>query len=282
MNNTEPDPADFRRSLDAAMAATKAPPPMDPTAMVEIARKAKQRRHGLMAGAVAAAAVAAITVGAVVVNGTDEAPSPGIGIGGSPHAAQSGEDTKPNWPDGQTDATASSGPHYDRGADLLNAAAAVAPDGYSTANVPLDNPNHYGPLRSHQAQVELDRNNAVTGWEYTAQQPLTKNGATGLFMVVVTTPGVSPQSDPCVLARQLWSMGGDCHIVQSHGKDIGLVTGTKDEFDQYAAYQYPDGTVVWVAQTKAAYPPDLPSLPEHPYTVDELAALTLTPSFHLG
>ena len=283
MSNTELDPTDFRRSLDAAMAAAKAPPPMDPTAMVEIARRAKQRRNGLLTGGIAAAAVAAITVGAIVVNGTNEAPSPGIGIGGSPHGSKSADDTAPNWPSGQTDATASSGPRYDRGTDLLDAAAAVAPDGYSTANVTLPHPeNHSGPLRSHQAQVVLDRNNAVTGWEYTAQQTLTKDGRTGMLLVVVTTPGATPKSDPCTLAPQLWSMGGNCHIVKSNGKDIGVVTGGKDVFDQYAAYQYPDGTVVWVAQTKAAYTPDLPALPADPYTVDELAALTLTPAFHLG
>jgi hypothetical protein len=77
-------------------------------------------------------------------------------------------------------------------------------------------------------------------------------------------------------------MGGQCHVVQTHGKAVGVVTSGKDAFDQYAAYQYPDGTIVWVAQTKAAYSPDLPSLPSDPYTVDELAALTLTPSFHLA
>lgn len=275
MNDTE-----FRQSLRTAMSATQAPPPMSPAAMLDKARKAQQRRHGLMAGGAAAAAVAAITVGAVVVGGSDDAPPPGIGVGGAPQ--QSVNDTKPNWPSGQTDASARSGPQFQQSAVLLDAAAAVAPDGYSTDDVPLHNPDHVGPLRSHQSQVTLGRDNAVTGWEYQAQQPLTKDGRTGLLMVLVQTPGANPTADPCTFAPDLWSMGGDCHIVQSGGKAVGVVTGGKDEFDQYAAYQYPDGTVVWVAQTKAAYPPDLPSLPADPYTADELAALTLTPSFHLN
>lgn len=72
-----------------------------------------------------------------------------------------------------------------------------------------------------------------------------------------------------------------------NGVQIGVVDqpGTDDRFDQWAAYRYPDGTVVFVAQGRVSENlAGIPSKPlaDLPYTVDQLAALTMRTAFRVG
>lgn len=302
MKSTETvDATEFRAALRGEMAAVSTPAgATGPDAMLAMARRAEQRRRRTIAGAASALAVTAVAVGAVVAVGTG--PSSPTGLGGllpgvaptasiTPTASTaptapasvsgSAKGTDPAWPSGQTDATARSGPEYERGAALLDAVSAVVPAGYDPGEVTV--PGYAGPLRHHESQVDLGPDNQATGWTYEAMQPLSKGGGTGILLVEVTTPGVTPKSGPCALAQSFWGMGGQCHVQQVHGLAVGVVTSSPDRrLDGWAAYQYPDGTAVFVAQAKAVWAVDFPGMARDPYSLDQLAALAVRPEFKVG
>jgi hypothetical protein len=77
-------------------------------------------------------------------------------------------------------------------------------------------------------------------------------------------------------------MGGVCEIVTVGTVQVGVaVQPTGDRrFDQWAAYRYPDGVVVFVAQGRT-FDASRPSLTSLPYTVEQLASLATNAAFHL-
>ena len=284
---------ELRAAMRAATSVT--PPEMSSAEAVSTGRRAARRRT-IVTSAAAAAAVAGVMVAAVQVGvpfGSGNGSGDRVGAGAPPaptvnaplQSTPSGDSTKPVWPtDGngqpQQDATARSGPRYEKGKALLDAVLAVVPGGWSKP----DGDTADGlPLRYHQAQIST-----TTGagpWEYEAYAAVGKGGKTGRLLAEVHTTGNSLPTEPCALARSFWGMQGTCEVRTVDGKKVGVVvkpTGD-DRFDQWAAYRYPDGTVVFVAQSRNASTVGATpsSLGQLPFSATQLAALTLSKSFHL-
>jgi hypothetical protein len=278
---------DFREALRSTMTTVAEPPPMDSAAAVTAGRRAAGRRAGLSA----AGAAAAVLVVAGLAAGParqwlpgDDGAGPAWDAAGAPSAlptpsARAG--TKPAWPTEasgkpQQDATARSGPRYEQGRKLFEQLLAVVPDGYTT---PTGSARDGIPLQDHQAAVE-DK-----AWGYLASVAVRREGRTGRLLAEVHTPGNGLPTQACKLARAFWGMGGQCDVVAAGGAEVGVVVrpGQDDRLDQWAAYRHPDGTVVYVAQSRNATNADSEFRPltELPLTVPELAALAVQPRFHL-
>jgi len=282
--------------LRAAMraATSVAPPEMSSAEALSTGRRAARRRT-ILTSAAAAAAVAGVMVAAVQVGvpfgrgdggrvQAGAAPTPSVNA--PPQSTPSNDHTKPVWPtegngQPQQDATARSGPRYQKGKALLDAVLAAVPGGWSK---PDGHTADGSPLRYHQAQISTTT--GVGPWEYEAYAAVGKGGKTGRLLAEVHTKGNDLPAEPCALARSFWGMQGHCEVRTVDGKKVGVVvqpTGD-DRFDQWAAYRYPDGTVVFVAQSRNASTVGATpsSLGQLPFSATQLAALTLNNSFHLG
>jgi hypothetical protein len=283
---------DFRVALHQSMAAEQAPPPMSDAPVLAAARRDRKRRRATFAGIGSAAAVAAIVIGvAVVVPSGGGSHSP-VGAGGArtTDAGPSVTDTTntdttntdttntdPEYPEGMTDRTARSGPEYDRGVALANEVEGVLPDGYESP----DDLNVGGtPLKRNQAQF-ADKVNGAYIWEYQAVAPLKKGAGVGELVVEVHAPGNRETGEGCALAPAFWGVTGTCTEIPVNGKAVAVVTVVSEQFDQWAGYRHDDGTVVFVAQSKACAYAGLPALDGLPYTAEQLAELAADPRFTL-
>jgi hypothetical protein len=289
---------ELRQALRATMTAATAPPPMNETPMLEAARRAERRRRARWAGAgsaVAAAAVVGLAVVAVALtSGTGrDAVGPG---GGTPTSAtstgptgtessgsgSSGEGTEPEWPDGQTDATARSGPHYETGLSLLESMGDVAPPGYEAPRgMKYADPAYVGTLDSNQAAWD-GKVNGVDVWRYTAIQPLQKGNRMGKLTVEVAAPGNEFTGTACELGN-LWGYEGTCTERTVDGKRVGLFVGkpASPTADRTAVYRWDDGTVVWVSQSAEYEGAGLAKLTALPYSPERLAELATDEKFRL-
>jgi hypothetical protein len=139
---------------------------------------------------------------------------------------------------------------------------------------------HRAPLRDHQASID------GKSWSYLAYAAVAKDGGTGRLMVEVHTKGNGLPSDPCALATAFWDMGGQCQVRRVGSAKVGVVVkpGRDKRLDQWAAYRYPDGIVVYVAQSKnpANTETSRPPLKSLPLSVAKLAALATDSRFHLS
>lgn len=279
------DDDDLRTALRTTMTLTP-PPPMASAAALAAGRRAVRRRAAWTGTGLTAVLVAATTV-AVSAGLPGTGKTPWTPAAATPPVATSAPDqTKPSWPlDGnrqpQEDATARSGLRYEQGVKLLTALTQVAPRGWGR---PIGVTSSGLPLQEHQAQVEGDLSGKT--WSYLASVAVSKDDRTGRVLAEVHTPGNGLPRDPCALARMFWSMRGDCHVVPVGPAKVGVVTksAADDRIDQWAAYRYPDGTVVYVAQSRQAAngPSSLQPLTTLPLTVQQLAALAVDPRFHLS
>nr|BFE71326.1 hypothetical protein GCM10020092_046270 [Actinoplanes digitatis] len=277
------DENDLREAMRSTLVATPEPPPMDSATAVTAGRRAARRRMTLV-GAGAATVLVALGVAAAgpglrLVAGGDG--GPWAGPGATP-TIPAPDDTKPSWPidgDGkpQEDATARSGLRYEQGKRVLNGILAVAPDGYI---LPTGEGDDGIPLRDHQGAVEGDGS-----WGYLASAALTKGKGTGRLLVEVHTADNTLAKEPCALARGFWGMGGTCEETTVGTAKVGVVVtpGDDQRLDQWAAYRYPDGIVVFVAQSRHASNAQggMKPLDELPLTVPQLAALAVDDRFHL-
>ena len=274
---------DLREAMHHTLVITPEPPPMDSATAITAGRRAARRRMTL-AGAGAATvlvALGAAAAGPGLLPGSGDGGSPWAGPGSTP-ATPGPADTKPTWPidgDGQPqqDATARSGLRYEQGKRVLNGILAVVPDGYTT---PTGDAGDGIPLRDHQGAVESDGS-----WGYLASAAVTKDKGTGRLLVEVHTKDNTLAKEPCALARQFWGMGGTCEQTTVGKAKVGVVVtpGSDQRLDQWAAYRYPDGTVVFVAQSRNATNAEsgMQPLAELPLTVPQLAALAADDRFHL-
>lgn len=278
---------DLKYALRGAMDATGGRPPMDEVAVLDAAKRAERRRGALLAGGVSAVAVAGIAIAAVALYGNGGSGTTIIPAApGDPTAATSQpEETRPSWPNGQTDRTATNGPRAEKGVALLDALAAARPAGFDAPTDLTYDPalGYSGEPRMHEAQF-VDRVGDSEVWEYRATAPISSGGGVGQLYAEVYTPGSYQTADGCELAKNLWGMGGECTLIDVHGTPVGVVTASGDPsrgFDQWAAHRRADGTVVFVAQAKA-YPQTLrPGLAQQPFTVEQLAALATDDRFDL-
>jgi hypothetical protein len=283
---------ELRAALRTTMTVTLAPPSMNAADAVGRARRAQVRHRAAWIGSGGAAAVAIVAVAVTAAAGRSPAdlaggppPSPMPTVTVQPAPTASAKTVWPTGPDGspQEDRTARAGTQYDKGKKLLDDLVGAVPAGFAVPDGAVD--------RYHQAQFE-DRVGGKDIWSYLAIAQVTKDGGTGRVAVEVHAAGNTYTAPTgCALTRQFWGLGGQCREVTVNGVQVGVVDqpGSDSRFDQWAAYRYPDGTVVFVAQGRtsqslAESPPVTPSKPlaALPYTVDGLAALAMLPVFHVG
>jgi hypothetical protein len=283
---------ELRAALRSTMTATLMPPSMSAVETIGRARRTRIRRRAAWLGSGAAGAVAVV---AVAVGVTAAGRPVGLVAGGPPPSAvptpagspvtmpppsTEGKQVWPTGPDGspQEDRTARAGAQYDKGTKLLSDLVRAVPAGYDVPAGALDT--------YHQAQFE-DRIGGKDIWSYQAYARITKDGGSGRVAVEVHAAGNRIAGNGCELTRTFWGMGGHCRVVTVNGVQIGVVDRPENDnrFDQWAAYRYADGTVVFVAQSRmdddgtgSASSP----LTALPYTVDQLAALTTNAPFHIG
>ncbi|WP_306210323.1 hypothetical protein [Actinoplanes sp. RD1] len=275
------DENELRRALHTTM--TTAPPPMDSAPVLAAGRRAVRRR----AAATGFAAAAVVGVTTVAAAAALQAPAaPVAGPAPAPPSAvptPTAVDTKPSWPldgDGhpQQDATARSGPRYEQGATLLEQLLAVVPGGWTTP----EGTTAEVPAQYHQAQVGGD--NSGSTWEYMAYAAVSKGGRTGELLAEVHTTGNGLPADLCATGRAFWMLGGTCRLVTAGGSKVAVVDGPAGrQPDQWAAYRHPDGTVVYVAQSRrpSSGTSTAPALQQLPLSPQALAALAVQERFHL-
>jgi hypothetical protein len=276
---------DLREAMHHTLVIAPEPPPMDSATAITAGRRAARRRMTLAGAGVATVVVAlgAAAAGPGLLPASGDGGAPWAGPDPASAPAIPGPDaSKPTWPidgDGkpQQDATARSGLRFEQGKRVLNGILAVVPDGYTT---PTGKAGEDMPLRDHQAAVEGDGS-----WGYLASAAVSKDKGTGRLLVEVHTKDNTFSKEPCALAREFWGMGGTCEQTTVGKAKVGVVTtpGEEQRLDQWAAYRYPDGTVVFVAQSRNATNGDsgLKPLAGLPLTVPQLAALATDDRFHL-
>ncbi|MEV0128080.1 hypothetical protein AB0H83_06370 [Dactylosporangium sp. NPDC050688] len=294
---------EFRVSLRDALDSATPPPPMSPAVAVTSGRRAVRRRNLLAAGAaVSVAAVVAAVAVAVAGGGLGSAAPQQVGApGGTPTAGGtptpggtpavttpvptvSGKTVWPTQPNGepQQDRTARAGTKYDLGQQLMVDLLAVVPAGYTA----LDNPGTDQLVSSRMAQAQFE--NKVgdrDAWSYLASTQLGKDGGVGELLVTVYEPGlITVAGDNCAVAAAFWTAPADCRLVTTTtGVTVGLASGTKGDYDQWAAYRHADGTVVFLAQQKLDDRPGGGAKPlaALPLTEERLTALVADERFHI-
>lgn len=276
---------DLKYAMRGAMDAAGGRPPMDEVAVLDAAKRAERRRGALLAGGVSAVAVAGIAIAAVALYGNSTAGTVIPAAPGDPTAvASQPEETRPSWPNGQTDRTATNGPRADQGVVLLDALTAARPAGFDAPTDLTYDPalGYVGEPRMHEAQF-VDRVGGTEVWEYRATAPVAAGGGVGKLYAEVYTPGSDYREDGCALAVRLWGIGGQCRPVDVNGTAVGVVTVAAEDrgFDQWAAYKRADGTVVFVAQARTYTETGKPGLAQQPFTVEQLAALATDERFDL-
>ncbi|MFG2043023.1 hypothetical protein [Dactylosporangium sp. NPDC048998] len=296
------DDQQFRASLRHALDDSAAPPSMSPADALRAGRRAARRRT-LAGGAVGAAGLAALTaVGVAAASAGAGAPQP-VGASGTPtinppvpgNASASplpaGSETKPVSPTGpngspQEDHTARAGVKADAAKALRAHLTTLVPAGYTIS------PD--SKVSDEQAQFE-NKVGDRDAWSYLASIEIRKDGAAGRLIVQVYEPGLRTGATPCDIASGFWTKPSGCGVVPSGGQAVAVASGGVNDLpdqrvgqriDKWSAYAYPDGTVVYVAESKRSYfgPPASsgPQLAALPFDDAQLAALALDPAFHVA
>lgn len=279
------------------------PPSMDPGRALEEARRARTRRRAAWAGiAVATLVVAGVGAGPALLahhNGKSAgqlvagAPTPSSLVSTPQQAStpQNGSTPRPAstitpstrksndpWPEGQSDRTATTGPRATRAVTLMNDLTAVVPQGFTTPDLKFPDGR---PMRWPQSQY-ASNDGEQDYWEYKASIPVQKGDRVGEVMVQSTTPDGKPAGDVCKLAQKFWGGTGTCSVMDVGGKKVGVVTTNgRGSYDQWAAYRYDDGTVMYFAQTKKGVEGRSP-LTQPIFTPRQLAGLVVTPKFKIS
>ncbi|MFC0105069.1 hypothetical protein [Kibdelosporangium aridum] len=277
---------ELRDGLREIMAVSSQPPPMNPNTALDAAKRAHKRRRASWAGAAAGAAVVALAAGTAFALAPAGESLP-IGPAAAPTTTSNPDNTKTSWPNGQVDRTARSGPRANTADGVLTALKAALPD-----TVKVDEETAYpgsgdkvtGSQASFDKYTGPDKKEV---WQYLATAAVTRksapNDGTGRVIALVYTPGNSYPADVCELAPRFWGAGGACQTMVVQDKTVGVVAQPEyPGIDGIVGYRYDDGTVVFVAQSKQSNnegPDKGSSIATAPLTVDQLAALVLTPSF---
>jgi hypothetical protein len=299
---------EIRDALRGVMVASS-PPPMNPQAALELARKAHRRRRTTLAATGATLAVVLVTASVFVAPGlsnlrpgqldlgapagtgvlTDRAQPPPSGLPVSPPGGET-ETVWPTGPDGQpqSDRTAHAGPRHEQAARLLDELIAVVPPGYTIpehTNLQPTGQDYDTAIRywsrAHQAQFR-ERVDGHEVWEYLASLSVSRGGGTGRLEVeVITAPNQLP-TDSCKLAKMVVPDPGKCELVGLGGIKVAMVAPPRqapNDVDQLAIYRHPDGTVVTVSQGAQFYEQAEPALPGLPLDTRRLAELAADPRF---
>ncbi len=290
---------DLNEALHDVMVRSSAPPSMDPAHALEQARRARKRRRATWAGLAVVPVVVGVAAGpALVANLTGDRSVGQMVAGGpgtpstwpsastpppvstlAPTTAPKTRKTGDPWPEGQVDRTASVGPRADRAVTLMNELTSALPAGFTSPDLKYPSGD---PMRWPQSQY-ASNDGEPDYWEYSASIPVQKDKRVGKLLAMSTTPNGKPATDPCTLAKGFWGGTGTCAVVDVAGKKVGVLTAkTGSDYDQWAAYRYPDGTVVYVAQAKKNDRTDKPSLTQPIYTPHQLAELATSPNFKIS
>ncbi|WP_427892853.1 hypothetical protein ACQHIV_08115 [Kribbella sp. GL6] len=287
---------DLGEALHDLMVRTSPPPSMDPATALDQGRRALKRRRITLTGAAVVTLAVGVGVGpALVVHYAGNRPASPMVAGTGPVAttpvqtpsavstvtpsAPATRKSGDPWPEGQTDRTASAGPRADRAVALMNELSSSVPAGFTAPN--LKYPDGRG-MRWPQAQY-ASNDGEQDYWEYQAIIPVQKGDRVGGLLAMSTTPDGKPATTPCKLAQKFWGGTGTCAVVDVAGKKVGVVTTKgKSSYDQWAAYRYPDGTVVYVAQTKKTDNDARSPLTQPIFTTNQLAELATSPKFKIS
>jgi hypothetical protein len=284
---------DLNEALHDVMTRSTPPPSMDPAPVLAQGRRARKRRR--VAWAAAAVVPLAVGVGAgpsliasyASHRSADQVASGGPSTNASDTSskqpvstmAPSTRKTNDPWPEGQTDRTATAGPRAARAVTLMDDLSSSVPPGFSTPDLKYPDGR---AMRWPQGQY-ASSDGEPDYWEYTAAIPVQKGDTVGVLRVQSTTPDGKPATDPCKLALQFWGGTGSCTIVDVGGKKVGVVTANKgSSYDQWAAYRYDDGTVVYLAQAKQSDNAELSPLTQPVFTNRQLAEQVTSPKLKVS
>jgi hypothetical protein len=275
---------DLKRAFQDVVVASSPPPAMDPGRALDAARKARSRRRSSITGAVVAVLVVGIGLGSAFAlnpTGTSE-----YMMGAGPSSSSSTSSSTVEWPNGQTDRTATNGPQADRANKLLGELKAVLPAGYEAPQLKYNDPSYQNmDMQRTQSQVLSNQGDSREVWQYWATTPVRKDGKVGWLNVEVSTPDSKLPTDPCALARNFWGMGGPCKVYDVKGAKVGVVQSNpsgRDQFDKWATYLAPDGQVVTIAEDDKYLGGGYPELAGQVFTEQQLAELATDPRFRVG
>ncbi|TCC01924.1 hypothetical protein [Kribbella soli] len=290
---------DLNEALHDVIVRSGPPPSMDPARALEQARRVRKRRRATWAGLAVVPLVVGVTAGpALVTNLTGDRSVGQMVAGGpgtpsvfppsastppvstvAPTTAPKTRKTGDPWPEGQVDRTATTGPRADRAVALMNELTSALPPGFTSPDLKYPSGD---PMRWPQSQY-ASNDGEPDYWEYSASIPVQKDNRVGKLLALSTTPNGKPATDPCKLAKGFWGGTGTCAVVDVNGKKVGVVTAkTGGDYDQWAAYRYADGTVVFVAQAKKNDRTDKAPLTQPVYTARQLAELATSPKFKIS
>jgi hypothetical protein len=279
---------EFRDALRNVLTQSHEPPPMESATAIAAGKRADRRRTALACtGAVVALAAVTVIPARYLSSGPAAGGIPAAAASApaltprpsSPDGPADPSHTKPSWPaEASGDATADSGPHYQNGQKLFAELLKVVPDGYTT-------PTGTWPdgTQRQWAQSSIED----PEWSYLAQAVVARDGGSGQLLVEVHESDNTLPHDPCKLATSFWSIGGACTVERVGSAKVGVVTPTgKDRrVDQWAAYRYADGVVVFVGQSlHGSFAPEQSGKPlaQLPFDRRALAGLATEARFHIG
>jgi hypothetical protein len=177
--------------------------------------------------------------------------------------------TETEWPDGQGDRTARSGPHFQKGVELQAALLDLVPAGFAAVS-----PENQAQFDHYVGKVQV--------WETQASAGVRKAGRTGSLLVEnISADPASAHKPLCtVAAAQFGGRAADCQTLLVNGKTVAFFdagsSNYSPELAQWAAYRNAQGAITYVAQGKVfmhlAEPVGKP-LTALPFTKSQLAAL---------
>lgn len=294
---------DLNEAFHDVMVRSSPPASMDPARALEQARRVRKRRRVAWGGV----AVVTLTVGVgagpalvasftggpadqLVANGGGTTQPVATPSGATPSVSKPVSTVPPTttpttrksgdpWPEGQVDRTATAGPRAVRAVTLMNDLSSSVPPGSSTPDLKYPDGR---AMRWPQSQY-ASNDGEQDYWEYQAIIPVQKDDRVGQLLVESTTPDGKPATDLCKLAKQFWGGTGSCTIMNVGGKKVGVVTDSgRGSYDQWAAYRYGDGTVVYLAQAKKTDNPARSPLTQPVFTTHQLAELVTSPKFKIS
>ncbi|MEU3646809.1 hypothetical protein AB0E59_25745 [Lentzea sp. NPDC034063] len=278
---------DLKRAFQDVVVASSPPPSMDPGIALDRAHKARSKRRASITGAAVAVLVVGVGLGSAFAlnpQGTKDY-LVGAGQSSSSNPAATGSQWGEQWPVGQSDRTATSGPQADRGTQLLNLARASVPAGYEAPDLKYKDPAMHGGMLRAQAQVSSNKGETPEIWEYTAYVPVRKDDKVGQLTVTVTTPNPKNLTEPCAVAnRAHGSEGADCKIYEVAGNQVGVASPVNPALGNAttASYRAANGWTVTITQAEEYSYSGYPKLDRQPFFAPEMAALTADPKFLLG
>jgi hypothetical protein len=180
------------------------------------------------------------------------------------------ENTETPWPSGQTDRTATAGPHHERAVALQSTLAASLPPGAQ-----LVRPYPQGQIDDYVGTVEV--------WEYSVYGGVALPGhGTAWVNLDVFTPRPGDHTNLCALEAYPTNPAPHCTVRTVNGQKIAVATaagGSKYTGEtSWVVYRAPDGTVVHLGQGRHDNETPLPATADI-FTVDRMIELVLSGRF---